>query len=363
MVSGPLVSVVVPFYNTEEYLQECIESVLSQTYTHFELILQNNCSTDGSWAIAQRFASEDSRIRLFSNERFLTQVQNYNAALEWIAPQSKYTKIVQADDSIFPRCLEEMVAVAESDPMVGLVSSYTLRGTKVSLDGYPFPKNVVSGREVCRYELLTDYGFHGSPTTVMYRSEIVRERRPFYDEGKYHEDTENCFEVLEHWKFGYVKQLLTFCRVDPDSIMSRIARMDPSFGVLSQLILMRRFGRRYLSEDEFRQRWSLAENEYLRHIGYSAWSVRDPAFWNYHRRGLASIDYPMSRWRIRFLALSYLLLLPIRPGEIMKVLKGLHKGFHARWKPPRTGEVKPALANHGRELSGSCEPEVEASSW
>ena len=62
-----LVSVVTPFYNTAAYLEECIESVLAQTYRDFEYLLVNNKSTDGSREIAARYAAKDPRLRLLDN--------------------------------------------------------------------------------------------------------------------------------------------------------------------------------------------------------------------------------------------------------------------------------------------------------
>src|SRR4029453_11001777 len=114
MNTAPLVSVVTPFYNTENYLAECMESVLAQTYQNWEYILVNNCSTDRSSDIAQQYVEKDQRFRLIHNEKLLTQVENYNYALRQVSSRSKYCKIVQADDWIFPNCLEEMVRAAES---------------------------------------------------------------------------------------------------------------------------------------------------------------------------------------------------------------------------------------------------------
>ena len=58
----PFLSVVTPFYNTQAYLKECIESVLGQSYRNFEYILVDNCSNDGSLDIAEYYAKRDSRI-------------------------------------------------------------------------------------------------------------------------------------------------------------------------------------------------------------------------------------------------------------------------------------------------------------
>src|SRR5262245_49195446 len=99
------VSVVTPFYNTADYIAECIESVLGQTHRRFEYLLVDNHSTDGSADIARRYAARDERIRVIRNTEFLAQVPNYNNALLHISADSRYCKVVQADDALFPRCL------------------------------------------------------------------------------------------------------------------------------------------------------------------------------------------------------------------------------------------------------------------
>src|SRR5690349_6775046 len=124
----PLVSVVTPFYNTAAYLAECIESVLAQSYTAFEYILADNCSTDGSAEIADYYARQDLRIRLIRYSDFVAQLPNYNRALKEISESSRYCKIVQADDCIFRECLEMMVQALGQNESTGLVVAYRLEG-------------------------------------------------------------------------------------------------------------------------------------------------------------------------------------------------------------------------------------------
>ncbi|HID65334.1 MAG TPA: glycosyltransferase family 2 protein, partial [Anaerolineae bacterium] len=112
--SQPLVSVVTPVYNAEPYLAECIESVLAQTYENWEYIIVNNCSTDHSLEIARHYAQQDARIHIHNNDEFLKQFQNWNHAMRQISPESKYCKVVHADDWLFPECLARMVEVAEA---------------------------------------------------------------------------------------------------------------------------------------------------------------------------------------------------------------------------------------------------------
>ena len=142
----PLVSVVTPFYNTEDFLAECIESVLRQSYRNFEYILSNNHSSDRSPQIAEEYARRDPRIRLIDHTEFLDQIGNYNRALRDISSSSKYLKIVQADDWLYPECLEKMVPVAEAHPSVSIVSAYCLRGREIANVGLPHSTPVYSGR-------------------------------------------------------------------------------------------------------------------------------------------------------------------------------------------------------------------------
>ena len=166
---SPLVSVVTPFYNSERDLARCIESVLAQDYPNFEYVLVDNQSTDGSHEIARSYADHDDRIRLITTDRFLSQVENYNFALTQISADSRWCKICQADDWLYPRCLAEMVAVGEASPTVGLVSSYSWRGEQILCLGLPHDVSVLPGRDACRLHLLTDLFLFGSPTTVLYR--------------------------------------------------------------------------------------------------------------------------------------------------------------------------------------------------
>ena len=129
-------------------------------------------------------------VRVIRRDELLSQVRNYNSALAEISPDSRYCKIVQADDAIFPECLAAMVEVFERSESIGLVSSYYLKGDRLMGSGMPFPATVVDGREMARFYLRTGIFVFGSPTTVCYRSSIVRGEAPFFDETYLHEDTD-----------------------------------------------------------------------------------------------------------------------------------------------------------------------------
>jgi len=296
---APLVSVITPFYNTESYLEECITSVLRQTYQNWEYVLVNNCSTDKSAEIADRYARQyPDRIRLHHNPTFLSQVQNYNTALRFMSPQSKYCKIVQADDWLFPDCVRSMVEVAEAHPRVGIVAAYELEGNRVRLDGLSYPSPEVSGREISRLYFFEGKYLFGTPTSLLLKSELVRSRDPFYDE-RYapFEDGHACFDLLRTWHFGFVHQVLTYSRRDNESIIAKVK----AFGLepFLHFSMLAVHGHDYLSEEEYRRCLKQAQREYFLFLSKCACALRqkDEAFWKFHRKGLASVNYTLN-WRL-----------------------------------------------------------------
>src|SRR5215467_12736820 len=114
MNNEPFVSIVTPVYNGETFLADCIESVLAQDYSNWEYIIVNNCSTDCTLDIANRYASLDSRVRVLTNSSFVDAICNHNIAVGSIALRSKYCKVVSADDWITADCLARMVELAEA---------------------------------------------------------------------------------------------------------------------------------------------------------------------------------------------------------------------------------------------------------
>ncbi|HKR08179.1 MAG TPA: glycosyltransferase family 2 protein [Gemmatimonadaceae bacterium] len=287
MSEQPFVSVVTPFYNTADYLRECVESVLAQTHANFEYLLVDNQSTDGSAEIAAEYAKLDPRIRVIRNAEFVGQVPNYNGALRHVSPDARYVKIVQADDYIFPECLERMVAVGESNPTAAIIGSCYLEGRYVCGSGIEFPTECIPGRVAIRLHLLENFFLFGTPTNLMYRADVVAARQPFFSESVMHEDTELCYEVLEEADFGFVHQVLTMNRRGNGGILTSLQPFHwyPVFWYTT----LRKFGSRFLSEQELPDRVGPARSEYLRILGESVVLRREPEFWDYHRRALANV--------------------------------------------------------------------------
>ena len=303
MNEQPLVSVVTPVYNGEAYLAQCIESVLAQSYRAWDLTIVNNRSQDGSLSLARSYAARDPRIRVVDNDQFLAQVPNLNKALSLISPQSRYAKMVLADDWLLPDCLAAMVAVAEQHPSVGLVSAQRWEEDRVTCNGLAGPAEFWSGREIGQRSLLEGLFVFGSATTVLYRSDIVRQRRPFFDEQSLHEDTEACYEILLEHDFGFVHRPLSFTRRQNESETAARRQFDAEHR-LDRLIVTLKYGRSYLDEKTYEACLARVEAAYYEFLGQRAMLRGASRFWEYHRRGLAPLGYELkadavrrARWR------------------------------------------------------------------
>ncbi len=289
----PMVSVLTPVYNMGQFLPDCIESVLRQSYKNFEYIIVNNCSTDQTLEIALAHAKKDTRIKVHNNTEFVGVIANHNIAFGLISPNSKYCKVVSADDWIFPDCLAQMVALAEANPSVGIVGSYQISGSSVRWQGFAHPQTVFPGRDVCRKIFLDDeptFGF-GSPSSLLYRADLIRDGDAFYPNPCPHSDTSACFESLKNSDFGFVYQILageTTHAETQSSKSEKLNRYFPSF--LSDLINYSPF---YLSKEECNQVLKKQLDRYHRFLAVNLLAFRGNEFWQYHKGRLEELGHPL----------------------------------------------------------------------
>lgn len=124
-MQSPLVSILIPVYNRENFIGECIESALAQTYTNIEVVVVDNASTDGTWTICQQFATKDQRVRIFRNEANIGPVRNWLACVE--QARGELGKILFSDDLIYPQFLAHTVPYLE-DQEVAFVSTAVIIG-------------------------------------------------------------------------------------------------------------------------------------------------------------------------------------------------------------------------------------------
>ena len=135
MNKTPEISLIMSVYNGEDYLSEAIESVLNQTFTDFELIVINDCSTDKTEEILKGFEKLDERVKVHTNEVNLRLPSSLNKAISYA--QGKYIARMDADDICLPERLEKQYNFMENNPKVALSSCrfMTLKNGLVSSGG------------------------------------------------------------------------------------------------------------------------------------------------------------------------------------------------------------------------------------
>jgi glycosyltransferase involved in cell wall biosynthesis len=267
-------------------------------------VILDNCSTDHTFDIAQNVVAQDSRIRLHQNETRLGMLQNWNHAMRLMDPHSKYCKVLHADDLLFPECIEQMVQVAEANPSVGIIGAYRIDEDHVNLDAMPFKSCVVSGKEMGRRRLLGQPDMFGSPSSLMMRADLVRQRASFYNEGNLHADSEVCFDLLRYVDFGFVHQVLTYTRRHNEAVTSSARKLNTQKA--SHYLHLIKYGRDYLSDEEYKRQQKRVRRAYYRFLGKDLLltladkdaRARSRAFWDYHRGALADLGQPLSPIRL-----------------------------------------------------------------
>jgi glycosyltransferase involved in cell wall biosynthesis len=119
MTSSPAISIVLPTYNGSTYIRKSIESCLQQTFTNFELIIVNDCSTDDTLKIIQEYAAKDHRIRIINNEFNKKLPLSLNTGFE--KAQGIYFTWTSDDNFYAPGALQVMYETLQQDPAIDLV--------------------------------------------------------------------------------------------------------------------------------------------------------------------------------------------------------------------------------------------------
>lgn len=114
----PLISVLMPVFNAERYIEGSIESILQQTFHNFELIIVDDCSTDKSWEIIQKYARNDKRVKILKNKQNLGLSRTLNGGIH--IARGKYIARMDADDWSYPDRLEKQYKFMEEHSEIGI---------------------------------------------------------------------------------------------------------------------------------------------------------------------------------------------------------------------------------------------------
>ena len=265
-MTAPLVSVCIPTFNQERFLQETLESVIQQSYTDFEVLVIDDCSTDRTGEIAQAYATQDPRFRFLANSTNLGMVLNWNRCLEMA--QGTYVKFLFGDDLLISSdTLGRMVAILDEERDVSLVASArvvideesrvveTLAGFP---DGVRIPGKVLI--KCCLDGFFQQHNRIGEPSVVMFRKDAAS--RGFDPRYRQLVDLEMWFHLLEQGTFAYVKEPLCAFRShsEQQTVKNRenLCYINDMFYLLNDYL-----GRTYVGVGQIAKRYALFRLAYF----------------------------------------------------------------------------------------------------
>jgi glycosyltransferase involved in cell wall biosynthesis len=194
-MNKPLVSVLITSYNRENYIADCLRSVLGSSYENFEVIVVDDCSTDRTYEIIQEFEKKDNRVKGYRNNRNLGQFQNRN----YIASlaNGEFLKYLDSDDVIYHYGIEMMVYHAMRYPDAALfISSAELH------DDIPFPFELSPIEIYTRFYLSGGFPSVG-PSAILIKTSAFHSVGGFTVPSFVGSDTEFILKLAS--KFSVVK--------------------------------------------------------------------------------------------------------------------------------------------------------------
>lgn len=260
----PLLSICLPIRNGEAFLDEAIESILSQTEHDFEVLIPDDCSKDRSFEIVEKYASKDRRLKLWRNVRRLGLFANYNQCLR--SALGTYIKPMAQDDILLPEMLKECLALLRERPEVILVSTGRTvtneAGSECQMDlDEATPLSLLGSRqtyhkhEIWRASLMPTRNFIGEPCTVMFRASAADTG---FSELLHHlGDLEFWLRLLNHGDYAYIPaKLVQFRRHCGSATDSNIAQLR----IASDLVHCSKLLTQQIRESGFSERDFLLAN-------------------------------------------------------------------------------------------------------
>ena len=211
-----LISVIVPVYNVEKYLSDCIQSILEQSYDSFEVLLVDDGSTDKSGMICESFQKQDSRIRVFHKMNGgLSDARNYGLK----HAIGKYVTFVDSDDYLSSYCLEYMYNAMQNYHLDIVQGLFTRDETRLG-KGQMNEITVFNSPEETLNNYLNYHLLEGHACNKLYISELFDDIR--YPVGKIQEDAWTTYKVFaQSNRVGVVDYYSYYYRYNNMSIMNR----------------------------------------------------------------------------------------------------------------------------------------------
>ena len=330
-MNNPLVSIVVPIYNVENYLRQCLDSILNQTYLNIEIILVNDGSTDQSQSIIDQYIKKDCRCQAFIKENGgLSDARNYG--MKYV--KGEYVMFVDSDDWLDPSLVEVLISTSlkyEADIVQG--SFYYAYSNYLLYDNRWYQENdqpCILNRDVAMKELVVNERIKNFAWGKLFKASMIREV-PF-EFGVLFEDIFWMHQIIHHiYKYVMVHQPLYYYRQRENSIVAqyKVKNLDMIRGLFER----RKFLYRYYPNLVVDQDRLILQNILIHYNLLKKNKKQDPN--KYYRQQLrnyvrlhsvrfldASKIQPSLYWELRFFLLSpSLMIIPKIMNYILKKMK------------------------------------------
>ncbi len=245
--NSPLVSIISPTYNHVKYIADCIQSVLKQTYTNWEMIIIDDGSTDGTFAVAHQYAQNDDRIRAYTQQNIgiFRLGESYNFALSKC--RGKYVAILECDDVWLPEKLSIQVEELEKKPecVLSWGKAY-LSSVDLSENYYLAPQNMddeklFGNKPVGVFLKRFIYSTLIPALTIVIRKEKLDEIGGFIQKhGLPLVDIPTTLELLMRGEFAFINQPLGHWRIYPNQVTKTYTgQMTSSYYLLIKEMMQR----------------------------------------------------------------------------------------------------------------------------
>lgn len=230
-----LISVIVPVYNVEQYLEECIESILNQTYQNLEIILVNDGSTDHSFDICRNYEARDSRI-IVQNKENGGLASARNAGLD--IATGEYISFVDSDDTIEETMYEDMMEKFNADKTVDIVVCGFKRYDDITGDVYSIEMTDNSWQEITSSNIGQVLYLNPGVWNKLYKVKLFENIR--FEEVRLAEDLLLFVDTLGNTnKIQRVQKVLYNYRVRSNSLINSV-KEEQFQELLDQLVSRRK---------------------------------------------------------------------------------------------------------------------------
>lgn len=289
IVNAPAISIIIPVYNTQDYIERCIRSILCQSFTDLEVIAVDDGSTDASWDVLTRLAASDSRLHIYHKENGGVSAAR-NMAMEYA--HGAWYMFVDSDDELLPNALKSMWSAVKSTPCDMVVGNYK----RIKETGEVIHSDKYQSAEEWSLDRIVDSFFHFKPDRFqgylwnrLFRAEIIKKYNLQFNKGiLYKEDGLFLMQYLLRSR----SNVMTI----PEEVYTYYDRVDSAMGKIRkgfEPAHITNLYARVLILDEIKQYTPTSEN-----IMMAKQSINNMARILVRQMIRARYFYPQTWWRI-----------------------------------------------------------------